>query len=87
MSNKTKKVIISLLTINIFLLCIFLFTNNKTKKLNKNIEEKKLMVEDIDSKIESLQKTIDEVVIDNINVEKEYKVWIHQNEKLENILH
>ena len=50
-------------------------------------EEKKLMVEDIDSKIESLQKTIDEVVIDNINVEKEYKVWIHQNEKLENILH
>lgn len=85
--KKKFVIVLVLIAIDSFLLCTRIFGNKKSEELNRNIEEKEQLIIDNDLKISSLQATIAEAEKNNDNVEKEYKVWVHQNEKLENILH
>lgn len=85
--KKATKFIITLLVIGAFLFGLRIISNNKIKLLDEDIFEKESLIENNDLQITDLSSKKDELIKKNELVEKEYKVWIHQNEKLENILH
>lgn len=85
--RKLKTVIVILLLANMFLFANNLVIKNKIKSTDISIDEKKIQIDNNKSQIESLVSNKEKVEIENELVEKEYEVWIHQNEKLENLLH
>lgn len=85
--KKATKFIITLLVIGAFLFGLRIISINKIKLLDEDIFEKESLIENNDLQITDLSSKKDELVKNYELVEKEYKVWIHQNEKLENILH
>ena len=85
--KKATKFIITLLVIGAFLFGLRIISINKIKLLDEDIFEKESLIENNDLQITDLSSKKDELVKNYELVKKEYKVWIHQNEKLENILH
>lgn len=85
--RKLKTVIVILLLANMFLFANNLVIKNKIKSTDISIDEKKIQIDNNKSQIGSLVSNKEKVEIENELVEKEYEVWIHQNEKLENLLH
>lgn len=84
--NKKRILIILLLIINVFL--IFAKTTIDKKALNSNLEyeNKNVEIHDNDLHINELKENIEKASKENELIEKEYKVWIHQNEILTDIL-
>ena len=84
--KKKLLVIVVLFVIGCFLFCMKIYVNNKLEEINSNIKEKEQLIMDNDSTINHLQASIEDAAKNNENIEKEYKVWVRQNEKLVDIL-
>lgn len=84
--RKNKRIILLLILTSIFLLCIIISLDNKNNRINHEIVEKEALIERNDSKINTLTLEIEDASNKSEYLKKEYKVWVHQLEKLENIL-
>lgn len=78
--------LIIFLTVNIFLITQKYSLNNKINNIEEEINQKQEQINDNKSQIDLLTITKQEAMQNSELIEKEYKVWIHQNEKLEDIL-
>lgn len=60
--------------------------NNRIEKLEEEIKQKQIQIVENNSQIELLSTTKEKAMKDSELIDKEYKVWVHQNEKLQDIL-
>lgn len=78
--------LIIILFVNIFLITQKYSLNNKINNIDEEIKQKQEQINDNKSQIDLLTTAKQEAMQNSELIEKEYKVWIHQNEKLEDIL-
>lgn len=78
--------IILLILIDIFFIIGNVDKNNRIEKLEEEIKQKQIQIVENNSQIELLSTTKEKAMKDSELIDKEYKVWVHQNEKLQDIL-
>ena len=78
--------IILFLSISVF----FAYQSNKLKQeyeeINNNINHLNKQISNNKNTIDEIQNSIEEYKNNNALLNKEYEVWVHQNQKLEKIL-
>lgn len=78
--------IVLLILIDIFFIIGNVDKNNRIEKLEEEIKQKQIQIVENNSQIELLSTTKEKAMEDSELIDKEYKVWVHQNEKLQDIL-
>lgn len=82
-----RNVIIVVLIVDAFLFASKIYLDKQIKQLDQTINEKEILIDNNNTQVDLLSSSIDSAIEDSELVQKEYEVWIHQNEKLEKLLH
>ena len=75
-----------MIVINVLLIVSNFYVNNKIEYTNEIITQKNQQIEYNKQQINQLESSIQQAKANSELVEKEYNVWVHQNEKLQDIL-